>query len=590
MRPRLGSSTRLRVASVLVAAALVAGGCGTGPGEGAPTTTSAPQATTTVPATTTTAAGADATSLTIAPRLETRLNANFNPFDASSVLVQMGVTSFIYEPLLQYNELQVNQYYPWLAESWAFSTSGQTITFDLRPRVTWDNGSQFTAYDVAYTFNLLKDNPGMNRGGIPIVLAAATDPSTFTLTLSQPAYAYLYEIARVPIVQSGFSQGRNPARYIVSDPVGTGPYVLASRHDLTPRKLVLTARRNYWQEGEPPVQELVFPAYSSSSAVASAFKAGDLDWADQPVPSLLPALVGKQDAGVHVWAPPVNCVSLVVNLTRYPLDELAVREAVSATIDRNALSAKAENSYEPPATSSSGLVLPADSQYLSAADTNDLEGNSNAAQAELIMSLAGFHTSPAGYWADSKGQEAKFTIEEPAGTANFASAVLVAQELAAAGFDVGAEAVPPAQWERDMAQGTFDASIRGSVAGPTPYYMYRNWLDPSLLKKGRATNGGDYELLDAATAPTAAAAVKSALAEYRDNPSGSPAASSAVKALASVVSNYLPVIPLLYGVAWGEFSTRHVNGWPDDADPYEPAEPSAPFDEYTVLQLTSSSS
>ena len=46
----------------------------------------------------------------------------------------MGVPWFIYEPLLEYNELQVDQYYPWLAESWSISTSGETITFDLRPR------------------------------------------------------------------------------------------------------------------------------------------------------------------------------------------------------------------------------------------------------------------------------------------------------------------------------------------------------------------------------------------------------------------------------------------------------------------------
>ena len=62
-------------------------------------------------------------------------------------------------------------------------------------------------------------------------------------------------------------------------------------------------------------------------------------------------------------------------------------------------------------------------------------------------------------------------------------------------------------------------------------------------------------------------------------------AARAIRALGRIVSQQLPVLPLMYGVAWAEFSTRHASGWPNGQDAYEPATPTAPFAEYTVLQL-----
>ena len=76
-----------------------------------------------------------------------------------------------------------------------------------------------------------------------------------------------------------------------------------------------------------------------------------------------------------------------------------------------------------------------------------------------------------------------------------------------------------------------------------------------------------------------------ALDEYTDNPSDSTQAAGAIQALGRIVSEQVPVVPIMYGVAWAEFSTRHASGWPNGQDNYEPATPAAPFAEYTVLQL-----
>ena len=76
-----------------------------------------------------------------------------------------------------------------------------------------------------------------------------------------------------------------------------------------------------------------------------------------------------------------------------------------------------------------------------------------------------------------------------------------------------------------------------------------------------------------------------ALDQYTDYPSDSTQAARAIQALGRVVSDQVLVVPVMYGVAWAEFSTRHASGWPNGQDAYEPATPAAPFAEYTVLQL-----
>ena len=141
-----------------------------------------------------------------------------------------------------------------------------------------------------------------------------------------------------------------------------------------------------------------------------------------------------------------------------------------------------------------------------------------------------------------------------------------------AGFDARASTVSFSRWLSDLARGHFTGSVLASASGPSPFYMYENWLDPALVVHGRA-NGGNYEQFDAVTDPAGAALVSAELDAFTDNPSDSAAAQSAVEKLADVVTQQAPVLPLMYGVAWAEFSTRHATGWPNSQDPYEPGNP-----------------
>jgi peptide/nickel transport system substrate-binding protein len=59
--------------------------------------------------------------------------------------------------------------------------------------------------------------------------------------------------------------------------------------------------------------------------------------------------------------------------------------------------------------------------------------------------------------------------------------------------------------------------------------------------------------------------------------------------LETFMATQAPVIPLVYGAAWYEYSTKDYTGWPTAANPYVDPVPNAPYMEYTLLHLTPAS-
>src|SRR5579859_6195399 len=73
----------------------------------------------------------------------------------------------IYEPLLQFDIAAPPKYYPWLATSYQWSNGGKTVSFTIRQGVKFSNGTPLTPADVAFTYNLVKNNKSAWPGGHP---------------------------------------------------------------------------------------------------------------------------------------------------------------------------------------------------------------------------------------------------------------------------------------------------------------------------------------------------------------------------------------------------------------------------------------
>jgi peptide/nickel transport system substrate-binding protein len=512
-------------------------------------------------------------------------NRTFNPYLQSSLGVAMNMQDLVYEPLLMFNMMQPTQKpIPWLATGYSWSNGGKTLTLTTRSGVKFSDGKPFSAADVAFTFNLLTKNPALASPApspTPLPVSATTSgPNTAVLTFKTPQYANLFLIGSTYILPQHIWQSvSNPSTYGDPNPVGTGPYVLDS---FSTQKVVWKANPTYWQKSMVHVPEIIFPNYVSNDTSNPALFNGQIDYAGNDVANVASNFLGKSQDN-HTWTsnPPYfasnNVVGLFLNVTKAPLDDAKVRQAISAGINRQQLSVQGETGYEPPATSSSGLLLPIQNALLDQKYANDLPATGNAAKVSQILTSDGY-TKTGGKWMKN-GQPIKFTIEDPSAFTDYATvAQLIATQLNNLGFEVSFNGVQTTQWFTDYPAGHFDAMIHWGTQGPNPYVYFQNWLDNRLSAPIGKTAGGDWERFNS---PQAQAAL-----QQFEGTNDTSVQQQALNTLQGIMSTQAPVIPLMYGAAWYEYNTKKYDGWPTQDNQYMNPVPNAPYIEYTLLHLT----
>lgn len=185
------------------------------------------------------------------PREESLVVATMSPFGPPEMWSpynlggthQQGV-GFFHEPLVYADMLNGHQY-PWLAESWEYNEDATELVYFLRDGVTWSDGEPFTAEDVAYTLNTLRDLGSQVRlGGVYqtfIQEAEAVDDLTVRIAFNAPAPRFHDEIVVAKgdsatfIVPQHVWQDVDWAEYTAYNdgdgPVTTGPWRLEYADD-----------------------------------------------------------------------------------------------------------------------------------------------------------------------------------------------------------------------------------------------------------------------------------------------------------------------------------------------------------------------
>jgi peptide/nickel transport system substrate-binding protein len=238
-----------------------------------------------------------------------------------------------------------------------------TVTFNLLPDVLWSDGEPFTADDVVFTWewNVDEANGSIDRVSWELLSnVEAVDDLTVRATLAAPTIGWFQPFgSNIGVIYPRhFWEGKDAAEANIEfglNPVGTGAFVLES---LAPNDQVIYAVNENYREPNKPFfsRVIVKGGGDAASAVRAVTTTADWDLAFtlQIDATTLEAALGDQGA---VYGPPGTGVEKIqFNFsdpntevdgqrsqkdTPHPfLTDLAVRQAISYSIDRDVLSSR----------------------------------------------------------------------------------------------------------------------------------------------------------------------------------------------------------------------------------------------------------
>ena len=198
-----------------------------------------------------------------------------NPILSQNRNVQ-EISRLIYEPLVSLSE--DNKPVPCLATEWS-KVGDNGYIIKLRQSASWHDGTVFSASDVKFTIDKLK-NEAVSSIYAPLLKNVTNldivDFHTIKLTLDHDVPFFEYYLT-FPILSSKYYEGEE---FLTSsknkNPPGTGRYKASFNEEDV---LVLKENKNYWGKGqeENTIKNINVYFYSTMGEAYNAFKIGNID-------------------------------------------------------------------------------------------------------------------------------------------------------------------------------------------------------------------------------------------------------------------------------------------------------------------------
>ena len=501
---------------------------------------------------------------------------NHNPFLGSSSGASLGYRWMIFEPLVMINGIKPTEPgKPWLATEWKWDANYTKLSLTIRDGVKWSDGQPMTADDVAYSFQLRKDNEGLNSDAIPYgAITASGNKVDLTFTRSQ--FTNQNKILTVFVVpKHQWSTLKDPTQDTLKNPIGTGPYKLKS---FTPQTTTLELRDSYWQD-LPKVKELRYTSYNDNNAQTTALANGSSEWSFVFVPNVKAVYQDKDPKNYKLWFPAnLGIHGLWINTTRKPFDNPALRRAMNLVINRDDIFQQGEAGYfYPKVESLTGIPTPAGEPFI-APEYKDQKHSVDVEGAKKELSDAGFKLE-GDTLKDPTGKPVTITLTDPAGWSDYITDLeIIKDNLSTIGIKATVDKANQDAWFKAIDEGNFDAAMHWTNGGATPYDIYQNIMDGKILKPvGKGGVSGNYGRFNSPEATKA-------LDQYA-NATDDAARTAALNTLQKIMVEQMPVIPTSASNVGGLYSTKNWVGWPDEQNQYGPAQPTQQNALQIVLNL-----
>jgi peptide/nickel transport system substrate-binding protein len=478
---------------------------------------------------------------------------NYNPYSPNTL-----TKDYTFEPLMIVNAYNC-QIVPWLATDYKWQDP-QTLIYTMRDGVKWNDGQSFSADDVVYTFNLLKQQPAFDTFGVWQTLDnVSSSGNQVTFKFKEPSANMFGKVSAVVIVPKHVWQSvQDPVKYTNESAVGTGPFKPTSFNG---QQLILTRNDSYWQADKIMVKELIFHKATGGNEVEQLkLSQGAYDTNAMFVPDIKSVYVNKDPAHNNYWYPPGGLISLGFNLTKAPFNDVEFRKAVAYAIDRQAISTKAEFGYVQ-AASQTGLVLPGQKDWLDSSIDNQGLIPYDPKQAADILDKAGYKKDGSGKLIGKDGKQVEFTFLVQNGWTDWIQASQVIQQnLNALGMNVHVQTPSPDSIDSQKAVGNFDMAFAvpgGSCSMYDNYHDYYYSKASAPIGEKAATNWIRW------TDPNT-----DKLIDQLRQSTDTNVQKQAVSGLEKILTTQYPTVALWYGAHWFQYSTRRAVGWPNEKDPY----------------------
>ncbi|MCX7023261.1 MAG: peptide ABC transporter substrate-binding protein [Spirochaetes bacterium] len=268
--------------------------------------------------------------------------------DVASTNVGIG----LFEGLMAYDP-KTNLGTPGVAESYKVSPDGLKVTFILRKTATWSDGTRVTAKDFVYAMKRILDPatgaeyaymPAMvikgaqefneGKGGFEDVGIKAINDTTveYSLTGAAPYFADMTaHSAFWPVPQSAVEKygtdWTKPGNILTN-----GPYLLK---EWKPQEYVLLEKNaKYWDQKNVKIKSIKIYASDNDSTNYNMYKNGEVDWMHGIALSKIDEIKLRKD---YQTSAQVGTYYYCFNVTRKPVDDVRVRKALAAAIDKKTL-------------------------------------------------------------------------------------------------------------------------------------------------------------------------------------------------------------------------------------------------------------
>jgi peptide/nickel transport system substrate-binding protein len=223
---------------------------------------------------------------------------------------------------------------PLLAESWTVSPDLKAWTFTLRKGVRFHNGEPFNAETVKYAFERAAAPGSTNKDKATFAnmeSVSAQGEHTLVVLLKNPNPDLLFQLglATAAIVEPKSAAGN------ATQPVGTGPYRLESWAKGS--QIVLARWDGYRDAQRIKIRRAVFRFIGDPAAQVASLLSGDVD-AFPRVAAGRSLAQFKADPRFQVLVGGSRAKTiLAINNKKKPFDDVRVRRALAAAIDRKAV-------------------------------------------------------------------------------------------------------------------------------------------------------------------------------------------------------------------------------------------------------------